>query len=104
MKQLLLVALLALVSIGCIAPRVPQTVIKTPFGEFRGPKDMVIEGLQFQHSTNGTIVLTAKSISSRNNPEAITASEGQIEAHYRGASVLLEKLAKGAVTGAKPGP
>lgn len=105
MKKLILslIVLIALVFTGCVAPHVPETVIKTPFGEFRGPKDMIIEGLQYQRMTNGSIVLTAKSIKSHNNPDVLEANSGQIEAHWKGVTQLSERLIAGAAAGAAKG-
>jgi hypothetical protein len=90
-KKLILISLFALIAAGCVS--IPQTVIKTPYGEFRGPKDMEIEGLSIRKETNGVVTISAKVIRSRNNPEVIGASTAQIEAHYNGA----EKLARAAI-------
>jgi hypothetical protein len=105
--RLIPVLLLAVIVTGCMAPRVPQTVLETPFGQFKGPKDMEleIEGLQFQKGTNGAVVLTAKSIrsKSRNNPDAITASNEQIQAHWAGVKGVAGEITERAVEAATKG-
>lgn len=107
--RILALTLLVLVSAGCLAPRVPQTELETPFGlNFRGPKDMELEfeGVQYQRATNGTVTLTAKSIKtkSRNNPAAIDASSEQIKTHWDGVRGLAGDLVERAAKGAKPVP
>jgi hypothetical protein len=90
---LTILAVSAMALAGCQTARVPQTVLQTPFGEFKGPKDMEleIEGLQYQRDTNGIIFLTAKSIRSKtkNNPAVIGASADQDEVRWKGLKDLV---------------
>lgn len=100
MNKFIPLILLAVLATGCVS--VPQTVIKTPFGEFRGPKDMEIEGLSFRKETNGVVLISARVIRSRNNPEVIGAGTSQIEAHYNGAVKVIEAGSKAAAKGSVP--
>lgn len=109
MKKFFIFIVLIVLGAGCFSPRVPETVLATPFGlDFRGPKDMEveIEGLQYQRATNGAVVLTAKSVrtKSRNNPAVIDASTEQIKAHWEGARGIAGEVVEKAVKGAKPIP
>jgi hypothetical protein len=106
MKRIIALLPVLILAVGCMAPRVPQTVLETPLGQFKGPKDMEleIEGLEFIRDTNGVTMLTAKVIRSktRNNPAAINASSEQMETNWKGfkdvAGEITERVIKGAKT------
>lgn len=104
----LLSALILVFAIGCATPRVPDNrAVRTPFGDFTLAKDMdlEIEDLKYERGTNGVVLLTAKAIrsKSRNNPDAIAAGTAQIDAHYAGASKVVEKGVEAGIKAASKG-
>lgn len=94
---------LALIMAGCAS--VPATKVKVGELMLSLPKDFEAEDFAAKGKIGTNVIdLTAKRISTKNNPAVIGASTEQVQAQWTGINQLFENAIRAAARGASPIP